>query len=129
MTETFFSVTETFFCDRIVLWLQKFFSSVTETCLFKTTIFFCIFYKISWGAKCVRKRSSFILDNQDNQFLEPWLSSICCSVVEYIVALHSFLVWLGCGSSLTSQDFGSPISLNLGDQSSSAVPQKTKCWV
>ena len=33
-----------------------------------------------------------------------------------IVAFHSFLVWLGCGSSLTSQHFDSPISLNLGDQ-------------
>ena len=33
-----------------------------------------------------------------------------------IVAFHSFLVGLGCGSSLTSQHFGCPVSLNLGDQ-------------
>ena len=37
-----------------------------------------------------------------------------------IVAFHSFLVWLGCGSSLASQYFASPVSLNLGDQSNSA---------
>ena len=37
-----------------------------------------------------------------------------------IVAFYSFLVWLGCGSSLTSQYFDSLISLNLGDQSNSA---------
>ena len=44
------------------------------------------------------------------------------SVLPYsIVAFHSFLVWLGCGSSLTSQHFASPISLNLEDQSNSAV--------
>ena len=38
-----------------------------------------------------------------------------------IVAFHSLLVWLGCGSSLTSQHFGCPVSLNLGDQSNSAL--------
>ena len=33
------------------------------------------------------------------------------------VAFHGFLFWLGCGCSLTSQHFASPISPSLGDQS------------
>ena len=40
---------------------------------------------------------------------------------EGIVDFHSFLVWLGCGSWLTSQHFACPISLNLGDQSNSGL--------
>ena len=42
-------------------------------------------------------------------------------VLMVIVDFHSFLVWLGCGSSLTSQHFACPVSLNLGDQSNSAL--------
>ena len=38
-----------------------------------------------------------------------------------IVDFHTFLVWLGCGSSLTSQHFACSISLSLGDQSNSAL--------
>ena len=37
------------------------------------------------------------------------------------MAFHSFLVWLVCGSLLTSQHFTWPISLNLGDQWHSAL--------
>ena len=38
-----------------------------------------------------------------------------------IVAFHSFLVWLGCDSSLASQNSACPISLNLGGQSNSVL--------
>ena len=56
-------------------------------------------------------------------FLNPeghW-NPISAPQVTIIVAFHSFLVWLGCGSSLTSQHFACPVSLNLGDQSNSAL--------
>ena len=55
-----------------------------------------------------------------------------------IVAFHSFLVWIGFGSSLTSQHFACPISLNLGNQYQTqtqtqpceeTVAQQTKSWV
>ena len=36
-------------------------------------------------------------------------------IVTSIVDFHSFLLWLGCGSSLTSGNFACPISLNMGD--------------
>ena len=38
-----------------------------------------------------------------------------------IVVFQSFLIWLGCGSSLTSQHLACPISLYLGDQSNWAM--------
>ena len=52
---------------------------------------------------------------------EPMFWIVFSCFIFSIVAFHSFLVWLGCGSSLTSQHFACPISLNLGDESNSAL--------